>query len=112
MEGDKKSVFQKGVRYALKNNLLHSVFSTRTNVLLHGLEKEANYFYLSGLLIGYELRSLCTNPDEALLLCCGNNIYPYYIEAIEISGLRERTTTVPADVMELSYIFGQLVWTI
>lgn len=109
--GNNKLAFQNGVRYAVKNNLLHSLFSTRTNTLLHGIDAEENYFYLSGLLIGYELSTLLSPVEEALLLCCGNSIYPYYIEAIDTLGLKERTTIIPPNIIESSYIFGQLVWT-
>lgn len=102
--------FRKGVQYATENNFLHSVFSTRTNALLHDLPPEENFYYLSGLLIGYELSGIRQTPEVPLLLCCGNNIYPFYIEAIEILGLKKKTTIISPAVIESCYVMGQLKW--
>src|SRR5215469_4233274 len=48
--------FKKGVKDSLHSNLLHSSFLVRTNHLFDKLSKQENYFYLSGLLIGAELK--------------------------------------------------------
>jgi 2-dehydro-3-deoxygalactonokinase len=52
--------FKKGVEDSRHSSLLHSAFLVRTNQLLGHLSKEDNYYYLSGLLIGEELKYLST----------------------------------------------------
>lgn len=52
--------FEKGVTDSLHSNLLHSSFRVRTNHLFGKLSKQENYCYLSGLLIGTELKELIT----------------------------------------------------
>ncbi len=52
--------FQSGVSESLRSNLLHSSFKIRTNNLFQNLSKQQNYFFLSGLLIGTELKELVT----------------------------------------------------
>jgi 2-dehydro-3-deoxygalactonokinase len=50
--------FENGVAESIDSNLLHNAFLVRTNSLLGKLSKEDNYYYLSGLLIGTELKEL------------------------------------------------------
>lgn len=50
--------FKQGVEDNMKYNLLHGLFMVRTRFLLQTHSKEMNYSYLSGLLIGYEVRDL------------------------------------------------------
>jgi 2-dehydro-3-deoxygalactonokinase len=52
--------FEKGVTDGLYVNILHSSFLVRTNYLFEKLSKKENYHYLSGLLIGTELKELVT----------------------------------------------------
>ena len=53
-----KESFELGVSNSLQSNLLHACFLIRTNELFGELNKAKNYYYLSGLLIGTELREL------------------------------------------------------
>jgi len=50
--------FQSGVDESSRSSLLHSSFKVRTNNLFQSLSKQQNYFFLSGLLIGTELKEL------------------------------------------------------
>lgn len=50
--------FEEGVVDSVQSNLLHSSFLVRTNYLLGKRTKEENYYYLSGLLLGTELKEL------------------------------------------------------
>ncbi len=50
--------FEEGVAQSRYDNLLHEAFLVRTNHLFNQYSKEVNYHYLSGLLIGTELKSL------------------------------------------------------
>lgn len=60
LNGDNLKSFEKGVAASLRSNLLHGSFLVRTNHLFDKLSKQENYFYLSGLLIGTELKELIT----------------------------------------------------
>lgn len=50
--------FRDGVRAAQASGLLHAAFRVRTNQLLSNVPKTENFHYLSGLLIGSELKSV------------------------------------------------------
>lgn len=53
-----KNAFEAGVKENLYSNLLHSSFKVRTNYLFHKLSRQENYHYLSGLLIGAEMKEV------------------------------------------------------
>src|SRR5699024_6673774 len=53
--------FEKGVEEAQKENLLHSLFSIRAReLILSSPDKSNNYAFLSGIVIGTELRDIGT----------------------------------------------------
>ena len=54
----KDNAFEAGVKASLLANLLNSSFKVRTNYLFQKFSRPENYHYLSGLLIGTELREL------------------------------------------------------
>ena len=55
--------FFAGIAASHDTSLLHTAFLTRTNQLFHKYSKEDNYHFLSGLLIGEELRDLAYPPE-------------------------------------------------
>lgn len=65
--GDESSraSFLSGVDASADRNWLNRLFGVRTRQLIEGYSPQENYHFLSGLLIGYELREL---PAEALPL--------------------------------------------
>ncbi len=68
--------FEKGIDDSLRVNILHSAFRVRTNDLFKYLSKQENYCYLSGLLIGTELREL--NADTPCTIVCDETIGKFY----------------------------------
>lgn len=50
--------FRSGVLESRRSNFLHGSFKVRTNDLFQKLSRQQNYFFLSGLLIGTELKEL------------------------------------------------------
>ena len=102
------SAFQKGVNKALQSELLNALFSVRINQLKKYLSAEQNYFYLSGLLIGSELKHAVDNADQKLVLCSSGRLLQLYQMAIDCGGLSERTITVPADILDNAAAAGQL----
>ncbi|BAU53591.1 2-dehydro-3-deoxygalactonokinase [Mucilaginibacter gotjawali] len=74
--------FKAGVKEAVSSNLLHSIFKARTNQLFEVYQKSENYNYLSGLLIGAELRDLVDCEAETINLVCGQESGIYYQSAL------------------------------
>lgn len=100
--------FKKGVLEANSSDILNSLFKVRTNQLFQKLNKKENGFYLSGLLIGSELKHLASESNCQLVLCSGNNLFEFYKTAIEALNLSERTITVPSEIIDKSVVIGQM----
>ena len=77
--------FQKGINDCRRSNLLHTSFIVRTNHLFGKLSKQENYYYLSGLLIGTEMKEL-VNDDyySRITLVSNSSLSPYYETAFMI----------------------------
>jgi 2-dehydro-3-deoxygalactonokinase len=89
-EGETLKNFEEGVANSLQHNLLHASFFARTNGLFNRNTKKENYFYLSGLLIGTELKDLM-NKDTPISLVCNETQKNYYLTAfgkLGIEGVR------------------------
>ncbi|RCR70951.1 2-dehydro-3-deoxygalactonokinase [Larkinella punicea] len=89
--------------------LLNRLFTVRTNQLFGNLTKQQNAFYLSGLLIGAELKPLQEKENWQLVLCSGTNLFPFYKQAIEDLKLAGRTTTMAAERIDKAAIIGQVI---
>jgi 2-dehydro-3-deoxygalactonokinase len=100
--------FNLGVAKSGADNILHTLFSVRTNQLFNYLSKEENYFYLSGIFIGTELRALLRDPDIQIRLCSGSNMSGLYQLAIEKLGLSEHTEIISSEIVDHSAIDGQI----
>ena len=83
-EGEKfSSVFETGVKEGAAGNLLNTSFHVRTNQLFKTLSPEENYHYLSGLVIGTELKEIsATNVN--IHLVCGQGLMERYRMALQI----------------------------
>jgi 2-dehydro-3-deoxygalactonokinase len=102
--------FRKGVRDAAGSNLLHAAFRVRTNDLFGRLSAKANFHYLSGLLIGTELRTFAgaaVTPAPRGFLCCGAALKDYYEKALETLELCERVHIFPSDWVDTAVVRGQ-----
>jgi len=75
--------FRKGVLASLNTNLLHASFMVRTNQILDKMPQQQNFFYLSGLLIGTELKEEIDRKMPVYLLG-GSHFNTYYAKACEI----------------------------
>jgi 2-dehydro-3-deoxygalactonokinase len=76
--------FESGVRDSRKYSLLHSAFLTRVNYLLKKRSKQENYYYLSGLLIGYELGDLLSYHNKQVYLVSNETLSVYYETAFTV----------------------------
>jgi 2-dehydro-3-deoxygalactonokinase len=105
---DNLTAFTKGVLETDSSSLLHNLFKVRTNQIFNKMAKNENAFYLSGLLIGYELTPLLKPKNKSLVLCSGSNLYDFYKNAFDILGLSKRTQLVPVDILDKAVVIGQM----
>jgi 2-dehydro-3-deoxygalactonokinase len=105
---DNLAAFKLGIIES-ESSLLNRLFTVRTNQLFEKLTKQQNAFYLSGLLIGAELKPLQQKQNWQLVLCSGTNLFPFYKQAIENLKLSNRTITIPAELIDKAAIVGQVI---
>jgi 2-dehydro-3-deoxygalactonokinase len=98
-------VFAEGVRQARLSNVLHAAFLVRTNQIFQKMSAPDNLDYLSGLLIGAELKDLHPDPGQRIVLVGGEKLVPRYETALRILGIgSSQLDLVDAD---LALIRGQ-----
>lgn len=88
--------FDQGVRAGAADNLLHAAFRVRTRALLDNAAPTENYHYLSGLLIGAELRELA-GQDAAITLVGADPLRAAYQRAFHVLGARSPLAVHDAD---------------
>ena len=88
--------FDKGVNDA-GLNLLHASFLVRTNQLFNTYSKEENYFYLSGLVIGGELKELKNTNDTDIILVGAVELCSYYEKALAILEPEKKIKTISSE---------------
>jgi 2-dehydro-3-deoxygalactonokinase len=74
--------FKEGLHAGRSENLLHAAFMVRTNQLLRKIPPAHNRFYLSGLLIGAELKAV--PPNMPVYLVAGPLHTPLYTLACQV----------------------------
>ena len=106
-----KSAFLEGVaRSADTGGLLHHLFGVRTLALMGQLREEESASYLSGLLIGHEVRAAM--PDQRVVhlvgaaMLCG-----LYAQAIEACAGEAKVEHEDAAALGLAAIGRRLSWT-
>ena len=100
--------FYKGIEQSGNNgNLLNKLFSVRTNDLFDLLSHQENFFYLSGLLIGCEIRSLEQEPSAQIILCSGNSMFLLYQLAIEKLNFGHPAIFIQPEMMDKAAFVGQ-----
>ncbi|CAG4988311.1 putative 2-dehydro-3-deoxygalactonokinase DgoK1 [Dyadobacter sp. CECT 9275] len=97
--------FAEGVKYAGAENLLHTLFSVRGNQLFERRNKRENFYYLSGLIIGAELKELVSEIRQ-IVLCCDEKLYEFYKSAL-------KELSIPAvladpSMMDRAVVAGQI----
>jgi len=86
--------FEDGVRTGAKTNLLQSSFQIRTNDLFGTMTGEENYFYLSGLLIGTEIKELMASNNVKITLVCNQELAPFYEAAFNVLNPQNSTLAI------------------
>jgi 2-dehydro-3-deoxygalactonokinase len=105
-----KAAFHDGVnRSADAGGLLHHLFGVRTLTLMDQLKEEASASYLSGLLIGHEVRSAM--PRGGCVHLVGTaQLSGLYAQAIEAYGGRSIVEDEDAAALGLAAIGRRLHW--
>jgi len=80
--------FKKGVALSRSSGLLHNSFLVRTNYLLKKISKEKNYFFLSGLLIGFEIKELL-QVEKQITLAGNEKQLQLYRIALSAIGIKK-----------------------
>ncbi|NBT15907.1 MAG: hypothetical protein EBS95_06090 [Chitinophagia bacterium] len=73
----------KGVKEGSNGNILHQMFKVRTNGMFSRLSKEDNFSYLSGMLIGAELKDLLSLQKNRIILCGSGEMMQAYELALQ-----------------------------
>ena len=108
-DSKEQTAFKKGVIKSSKNqSILNTLFNIRTSDLFKERSTTANFYYLSGLLIGEELKALKTVNCNLIKLCAGSNIFELYNMAIKILGLGLKTVILSKETVDHSVIKGHL----
>jgi len=89
--------FENGVEQGASGNILHDIFHIRTNRLFNKLSPEENYYYLSGLLIGTELKDIPYNNYTEVALVSDEKFLPLYLKALDILKINKNVHCIAAD---------------
>jgi 2-dehydro-3-deoxygalactonokinase len=102
--------FARGVaRSAQSGGLLHHLFGVRTLALMRQMEEDVSASYLSGLLVGHEVR--CAMPAGAEVRLVGlTSLSSLYARAIEMCGGLARVQGGYAAARGLAAIGAKLTW--
>jgi 2-dehydro-3-deoxygalactonokinase len=95
--------FEEGFTKGMQENLLHSAFTVRTRQLLQQTGRESNYQYLSGLMIGTELKDL-KGTNGPIYLVSSKLIKQGYLTGLKLMGGASEIYQLDADEM---FVKGQ-----
>jgi 2-dehydro-3-deoxygalactonokinase len=113
-EAEDEQAFDRGVaRAADYGGLLHHLFGVRTLVLAGQLAETGTKSYLSGLLIGHEVRAALAGlpPDAPIHLAGEANLCRLYARAIKTAGRNAMIGSDDAAMLGLARIGGLVKWT-
>ncbi len=103
--------FEKGVKDSISSNILHTCFLVRTNNVFNKLTKAENYYYLSALLIGTELKEVKNLTDTNITIVGNAAITPYYTIALKVLDLPEADVLIQTRQADEALIKGQfIIW--
>ncbi|PJJ59757.1 2-dehydro-3-deoxygalactonokinase [Hymenobacter chitinivorans] len=102
-----RRAFERGVQASQTENLLHNAFLVRTNQLFDKLSKPENFYFLSGLLIGAELRSFPADFRGPVVLAGEKALVQHYEAALELLGITQRLAALTIKGAEEVTLQGQ-----
>ena len=99
--------FITGLDIGAKGDLNTHLLSVRANDVIHHTDAHENYFYLSGLLIGDELKKL-NHQSETIYLSASQPLFNLYKLALEHLYPAKNLTYFDQDISDEALIRGQL----
>lgn len=100
--------FEKGVKDSISSNILHACFLVRTNNVFNKLTKQENYYYLSGLLIGSELKDVKRLTNINITIVGNEALTSYYVAAFNALFLPATAARIQTQQGDRALIKGQL----
>jgi 2-dehydro-3-deoxygalactonokinase len=97
-EGSSKEAFIKGVKEGSDGNILHQMFKVRTNGMFSRMGKQENFSYLSGMLIGAELKDLLLLQKNRIVLCGSGEMMQAYELALHSLNISAMLMTIDASL--------------
>ena len=96
LRGEDEQSFAEGFKASMDGNLLHDLFTIRSRHLLHRVSPLSNFQWLSGLLIGTELRDLA-NTHCPVNLVCGEHLRVVYMLGLKLQNKNREIHCWPDD---------------
>ena len=100
-----RKAFKEGIEEGLHSNLLNNSFKVRTNDLFRKLTPHENYHYLSGLLIGTEIKEIA-GGDLDITLVSNSPLYSQYEMAFNL--VMNKTRSLKTQNADEAIVVGQL----
>lgn len=91
-----RQAFADGVKHSAENNLLNVAFHVRTNELFKKYSVEENYHFLSGMMIGYELKEVNVLL-KTIVIVCSQPLAGRYQQAMQLLLPANRVMYADAD---------------
>ena len=109
MRANEIAAFHSGVEKSFRAELLQNLFSVRVNDMKKYYSKALNGFYLSGLMIGAELKHISNNTRAHYTICGNRKLGHLYYSAFQFLGLTEQVTLLTEEQSENAAAIGQSV---
>lgn len=91
--------FCEGVQLGLRENILHALFDVRIRGMFHKADTRVNFAYMSGQMIGAELRDLSSRQISRLVICGSeqmNEAYAMALDQLAWQGGKPHVDCIPA----------------
>lgn len=101
--------FCEGVQLGLRENILHALFDVRIRGMFHQADTRVNFAYMSGQMIGAELRDLSSRQISRLIICGSekmNEAYTMALDQLAWKGGKPHVDCIPAAAATAA---GQLI---
>lgn len=100
----RQRAFEEGVRVGMAENFLHALFSVRVRGVLQQARNPENFHYLSGLVLGAELKDLAPRDAAPLLIVASAEAAARYRSAMAAVGFRGQ---IIEESVEKALVTGQ-----
>jgi 2-dehydro-3-deoxygalactonokinase len=105
-DSEDENAFIAGVEASAGSNLLHESFIVRTNDLFRKYTVHKNAFYLSGLLIGSEVRDAA---GQVTVLAAGTSLLPLYERAFKHLSIAKELFIISPAQSDAAIVIGQSI---